>query len=72
MAARARRARPQREERRYLPGIADIRICGDEATIRKVLDVLDAEFRTTTAQKYSGGQRAYLQLDTGCTDPDAD
>ncbi|GAA5083291.1 MULTISPECIES: hypothetical protein [Actinomycetes] len=69
MAARARR---ERQERRYLPGIADVRICGTEATVRAVLDVLEREFRTTSARDYDDGQRAYLQLDTGCTDPDAD
>ncbi|MGW0999191.1 hypothetical protein [Streptomyces sp. bgisy153] len=69
MAARARR---ERQERRYLPGIADVRICGTEETVKAVLDVLEREFRATSARPYDGGQRAYLQLDTGCTDPDAD
>ncbi|NML55125.1 hypothetical protein HHL19_35650 [Streptomyces sp. R302] len=69
MAARARR---ERTERTYLPGIADVRICGDEATVRAVLDVLAAEFLTTSAREYDGGQRAYLQLDTGNTAPDPD
>jgi hypothetical protein len=69
MAARARR---ERTPRTYLPGIADVRVCGDEATVRAVLDVLEREFRTTSARPYDGGQRAYLQLDTGCTDPDGD
>ncbi|MEU5163390.1 hypothetical protein AB0G74_27790 [Streptomyces sp. NPDC020875] len=69
MAARPRR---ERTPRTYLPGIADVRICGDEATVKAVLEVLDTEFRTTTARGYDGGTRAYLQLDTGCTDPDAD
>ncbi|MEU2380338.1 hypothetical protein [Streptomyces misionensis] len=69
MAARARRART---ERTYLPGIADVRICGTEETVKAVLDVLEREFRTTSAREYDNGQRAYLQLDTGCTDPDAD
>lgn len=69
MAARPRR---ERTERTYLPGIADVRICGDEATVQDVLDALEREFRTTTARAYDGGQRAYLQLDTGCTDPDSD
>lgn len=69
MAARARR---ERQERRYLPGIADVRICGTEETVKAVLDVLEREFRTTSAREYDGGERAYLQLDTGCTDPDAD
>jgi hypothetical protein len=65
-------ARRERTERTYLPGIADVRICGDEATVRVVLDVLEREFRTTSARPYDNGQRAYLQLDTGCTDPDSD
>lgn len=69
MAARARR---ERTERTYLPGIADIRICGTEATVRSVLEALEREFSTASAREYDGGQRAYLQLDTGCTDPDAD
>ena len=69
MAARARR---ERTPRTYLPGIADVRVCGDKATVRAVLDVLEREFRTTSARPYDGGQRAYLQLDTGCTDPDTD
>ncbi|MFB6629980.1 hypothetical protein ACFCWY_08800 [Streptomyces sp. NPDC056362] len=69
MAARARR---ERTERTYLPGIADVRICGDEATVQAVLDLLEREFRTTSARPYDNGQRAYLQLDTGCTDPDSD
>ncbi|MFD7867579.1 hypothetical protein [Streptomyces sp. NPDC059783] len=69
MPARARR---ERTERTYLPGIADVRICGDEATVRVVLDVLEREFLSTTARAYDGGQRAYLQLDTGNTAPDPD
>ncbi|MEV5774220.1 hypothetical protein AB0L49_23670 [Streptomyces antimycoticus] len=69
MAARARR---ERTPRTYLPGIADVRICGDEATVKAVLEALDSVFRTTTAREYDDGQRAYLQLDTGCTDPDTD
>lgn len=69
MAARTRR---ERTERTYLPGIADVRICGDEATVRTVLDVLEREFIATTAREYDGGQRAYLQLDTGNTAPDPD
>lgn len=60
----AARARLERTERTYLPGIADVRICGDEATVKAVLDALEGKFRTTTARKYDGGQRAYLQLDT--------
>ncbi|WP_332010930.1 hypothetical protein [Streptomyces uncialis] len=68
MAARARRER----ERRYLPGIADVRVCGTEETVKAVLDVLDREFRTTSAREYDGGQRVYLDLDAGCTDPDTD
>ncbi|MEW1926392.1 hypothetical protein [Streptomyces sp. NPDC088360] len=72
MAARTRRERPERPERRYLPGIADVRICGTEETVKAVLDVLEREFRTTSARDYDDGQRAYLQLDTGCTDPDGD
>ncbi|MFB8314733.1 hypothetical protein ACFC5T_40445 [Streptomyces sp. NPDC055961] len=63
-------ARRERTPCAYLPGIADVRICGDQATVRAVLDVLAAEFRTTSAREYDGGQRAYLQLDAGCTDPD--
>lgn len=66
MAARARRERP---EHRHLPGIADIRITADEPTTRAVLDVLEREFRCTDGRPYDGG-RTYLQLDTGCTDPD--
>ncbi|WP_225828485.1 hypothetical protein [Streptomyces naphthomycinicus] len=58
--------------RTYLPGIADVRICGDEATVRAVLEALGSVFRATSAREYDDGQRAYLQLDTGCTDPDAD
>ncbi|MGW8730524.1 hypothetical protein ACWGNF_31360 [Streptomyces sp. NPDC055808] len=69
MAARARR---ERTERTYLAGIADVRICGTEATVKAVLEVLEREFRTTSARPYDNGQRAHLQLDTGCTDPDAD
>ncbi|MFF3617484.1 hypothetical protein [Streptomyces sp. NPDC002580] len=69
MAARPRR---ERTERTYLPGIADVRICGDEASVKAVLDALEHAFRTTTARDYDDGQRAYLQLDTGCTDPDSD
>ncbi|WP_399553990.1 hypothetical protein [Streptomyces anulatus] len=69
MAARTRR---ERTERTYLPGIADVRICGTEDTVKAVLDVLEREFRTTSARPYDNGQRAYLQLDTGCTDPDTD
>ncbi|MFJ7416602.1 hypothetical protein ACIQWZ_38260 [Streptomyces sp. NPDC098077] len=69
MAARTRR---ERTERTYLPGIADVRICGTEATVKAVLDVLAREFHSTSAREYDGGQRAYLQLDTGCTDPDTD
>jgi hypothetical protein len=68
MAARARR---ERTPRTFLPGIADVRIMADEATTKAVLDVLEAAFRCTNAQAYDGG-RAYLQLDTGCTDPDPD
>lgn len=68
----AARARRERTERTHLPGIADVRICGTEETIRAVLDVLEREFRTTSARTYDNGQRAYLQLDTGCTDPDTD
>ncbi|MDG5807935.1 hypothetical protein P9869_35865 [Streptomyces ossamyceticus] len=68
MAARARR---ERTERTFLPGIADIRIMADAATTKAVLDVLQANFRCTDARTYDGG-RAYLQLDTGCTDPDPD
>ncbi|MFE4056699.1 hypothetical protein ACFXP3_10445 [Streptomyces sp. NPDC059096] len=67
MAARTRR---ERTERTYLPGVADVRICGTEATVKAVLDVLAREFQSTSAREYDGGQRAYLQLDTGCTDPD--
>ncbi|MFD9721091.1 hypothetical protein [Streptomyces sp. NPDC059076] len=65
--------RPQRArgKRRYLPGIADIRICADEATTARILHILESEFRTTTPQPYNGG-RTYLQLDTGCTEPDVD
>ncbi|MGW1252256.1 hypothetical protein [Streptomyces sp. NPDC002535] len=69
MAARTRR---ERTERTYLPGVADVRICGTEETIRAVLEVLEREFLTTTARSYDGGQRAYLQLDTGNTAPDPD
>ncbi|WP_228984235.1 hypothetical protein [Streptomyces sp. DH12] len=67
-------ARPRRERtaRTYLPGIADIRICGTEETVKAVLDVLEREFIATTAREYDGGQRAYLQLDTGNTAPDPD
>ncbi|MFD3815157.1 hypothetical protein ACFWRZ_08825 [Streptomyces rubiginosohelvolus] len=67
MAARARR---ERTERTYLPGVADVRICGTETTVKAVLDALAREFQSTSAREYDGGQRAYLQLDTGCTDPD--
>ncbi|MFI1798995.1 hypothetical protein ACH427_16840 [Streptomyces sp. NPDC020379] len=59
----ATRTRRERTERTYLPGIADVRICGDEATVQAVLDALKRTFRTTTARTYDGGQRAYLQLD---------
>lgn len=69
MAARARR---ERTPRTYLPGIADVRICGDEATVKAVVEALGSVFRTTSAREYDDGQRAYLQLDTGCTDPDTD
>ncbi|MFH8520275.1 hypothetical protein ACH4CE_35430 [Streptomyces gelaticus] len=69
MAARARR---ERTERTYLPGIADVRICGTETTVKAVLEVLAREFQSTSARPYDGGQRAYLQLDTGCPDPDTD
>ncbi|MFD8566664.1 hypothetical protein [Streptomyces sp. NPDC059639] len=68
MAARARR---ERTDRTHLPGIADVRICGTEETVRAVLAALEREFRTTSARAYDDGQRAYLQLDTGCTDTDA-
>ncbi|MFF6903347.1 hypothetical protein [Streptomyces hydrogenans] len=64
--------RRERTERAYLPGIADVRICGDEASVKVVLNVLAAEFLTTLAREYDGGQRAYLQLDTGNTAPDPD
>ncbi|MCX5388516.1 hypothetical protein [Streptomyces sp. NBC_00094] len=50
------RPRRERTERTLLPGIADVRICGDEATVRA----------------YDDGRRAYLQLDAGCTDPGSD
>ncbi|MFI8944098.1 hypothetical protein [Streptomyces syringium] len=69
MAARTRR---ERTERTYLPGVADVRICGTKAAVWAVLDVLECEFRTTSAREYDDGQRAYLQLDTGCTGPDGD
>ncbi|MFJ7004233.1 hypothetical protein ACIQWY_30010 [Streptomyces albidoflavus] len=69
MAARTRR---ERTERTYLPGIADVRICGTPETIKAVLEVLEREFRTTSTRDYDDGKRAYLQLDTGCTDPDLD
>ncbi|MDQ0757454.1 hypothetical protein [Streptomyces canus] len=46
--------------------------CGDEAIVRAVLDVLEREFRATSARPYDNGQRANLQLDAGCTDPDSD
>ncbi|MDN3262874.1 hypothetical protein QWJ26_24320 [Streptomyces sp. CSDS2] len=69
MAARARR---ERTERTYLPGIADVRICGTEETVKAVLEALKREFLTAGARLYDDGQRAYLQLDTGCTDPDPD
>ncbi|GHJ98147.1 hypothetical protein SNE510_76660 [Streptomyces sp. NE5-10] len=65
-------ARRERTGRAYLPGIADVRICGDEASVKAVLGALAAEFRTTSAREYDGGQRAYLQLDTGNTAPDPD
>lgn len=68
----AARARQERTARTYLPGIADVRICGDEATVRVVLEVLEREFLATTARAYDDGQRAYLQLDTGNTAPDPD
>ncbi|MEU1078179.1 hypothetical protein ABZ404_36940 [Streptomyces sp. NPDC005878] len=56
-------------ERRHLPGIADIRIVADTATTKTILDALESLFRCTDARPYDGG-RTYLQLDTGCTDPD--
>ncbi|MFF4188190.1 hypothetical protein ACFYZ9_33845 [Streptomyces sp. NPDC001691] len=69
MAGRVHRERP---ERTYLPGILDVRICGDEATVKDFLDDLEGRFRATTAREYDGGQRVYLRIDMGCTDPDAD
>lgn len=69
MTTRARRERGDRPERRHLPGIADIRIVADEATTKAVLEVLETSFRCTSGRPYDGG-RTYLQLDTGCTDPD--
>ncbi|MEV5598941.1 hypothetical protein [Streptomyces sp. NPDC052496] len=65
------RARRPRGDRRYLPGIADIRICADEETTERVLDALESVFRCTNPRPYDGG-RTYLQVDTGCTDPDTD
>ncbi|MGW4725358.1 hypothetical protein [Streptomyces sp. NPDC004291] len=55
-----------------MSGLADVRICGDEASVKAVLDVLAVEFRTTSAREYDGGQRAYLQPDTGNTAPGPD
>ena len=58
MTTRARREHPA-----PLPGIAHLRItAADNATARKILDVLGAYFTTTEPALYSGG-RAHLDVD---------
>ena len=64
MTTRARREHPA-----PLPGIARVRItAADDATARKILNVLGAYFTTTEPALYSGG-RAYLDIDTRATAP---
>jgi hypothetical protein len=53
----------QRPERDTLPGIARVRVVGDDDATRAVLDVLAQHFTTTAPAPYSGG-RHYLDIDT--------
>lgn len=64
-------ARRERRPRQHLPGIADIRIGADDATVALVVDVLRREFNITEPEPYDSGF-TYLRLDTGNTAPDPD
>ncbi|MFD9320064.1 hypothetical protein ACFWDQ_20700 [Streptomyces sp. NPDC060053] len=64
-------ARRERRPRQHLPGIADIRIAADEATVALVVEVLAREFNITDPEPYDSGY-SYLRLDTGNTAADPD
>ncbi|MFJ5645814.1 hypothetical protein [Streptomyces sp. NPDC093223] len=49
--------------RRTLPGVARVRITGDDAATQALLDVLAQHFTVTDPDPYSGG-RSYLEVDT--------
>ncbi|MEU6618972.1 hypothetical protein [Streptomyces parvus] len=49
--------------RRTLPGVARVRITGDDAATQALLDVLGEHFTVTDPAPYSGG-RNYLEVDT--------
>ncbi|WP_228773856.1 hypothetical protein [Streptomyces sp. VN1] len=49
--------------RKTLPGVARVRITGDDAATQALLDVLAEHFTVTDPDPYSGG-RSYLEVDT--------
>ncbi|MGA5822147.1 hypothetical protein ACPC54_30310 [Kitasatospora sp. NPDC094028] len=55
--------RPRREHPAPLPGIARIRVTGDDQAVAAVLQHLADRFVVTGAARYPGG-RAYLEADT--------
>jgi hypothetical protein len=57
-------ARRERRPRQHLPGIADIRIAADEATVALVVEALARVFTVTAPEPYDSGY-SYLRLDTG-------
>ncbi|MER7937889.1 MULTISPECIES: hypothetical protein [unclassified Streptomyces] len=65
--------RRERRPRQHLPGVADIRIGADDATVGLVVEALRREFNVTDPESYDSGY-SYLRLDTGNTaaDPDHD
>ncbi|CAL9326670.1 MULTISPECIES: hypothetical protein [Streptomyces] len=63
--------RRERRPRQHLPGIADIRIAADDATVALVVEALRREFNVTDPEPYDSGY-TYLRLDAGNTAPDPD
>ncbi|MEV8344595.1 hypothetical protein [Streptomyces niveus] len=68
----ARRERREREPIDHLPGVAEIRIAADVATLALITDVLGHEFRLTKPRTYESSGYSYFRLDTGNTSPDPD
>ena len=54
---------PRREHPAPLPGIAKVRIVGDDQAVQRIAQALGERYVCTEPARYSGG-RAYLEVDT--------